>query len=64
MNRIMVPKRSSGHVGSAGVKFTLQSQQPQQQPSQLELPPPQQELQETVFRPPKQKTKKLKFQRE
>lgn len=62
MNSIMIPKRSSGHIGSGGVKFTVQ--QPSQQ--QLELPPPQQKLQETVFRPPtpKQKVKKFRYQRE
>lgn len=58
----MIPKKSSGHVGSAGVKFQVQPMttppipQPQQQQEQEE--------QESIFRQPKQKRKKLKFQRE
>jgi hypothetical protein len=56
----MLSKKSSGHVGSGGVKFNpVQPQQPIIQPQ-----PQQQEIQETVFRPPKQKKTKLKFQRE
>jgi hypothetical protein len=74
----MLSKKSSGHVGSGGVKHIPVQKSTsigsggvnfipvlsQQKPSQLEPPPQQQELQETVFRIPKQKIKKLKYQRE
>jgi hypothetical protein len=56
----MFAHRSSGKIGTAGVKH--QPVQKDQQPiPQVEI---KQEIEETVFRPPKEKRKKLKFQRE
>jgi len=56
----MFAHRSSGKIGTAGVKPTPRDQQPAI-PPQVEI---KQEIEETVFRPPKEKRKKLKFQRE
>jgi len=56
----MFAHRSSGKIGSAGVKPTPKDQKPAPMP-QMEI---KQEVEETVFRPPKEKRKKLKFQRE
>ena len=56
----MFSHRSSGKIGSAGVKPTPHDQKPALMP-QIEI---RQEVEETVFRPPKEKRKKLKFQRE
>jgi len=55
----MLPKRSSGHIGSGGVRFEVK-------PAITAPPPPQteQEQVETIFRQPKVKKTKLKFQRE
>lgn len=55
----MFAHRSSGKIGSAGVKPTPHDQKPAI--PQMEI---KQEVEETVFRPPKEKRKKLKFQRE
>jgi hypothetical protein len=55
----MLSKRSSGHIGSGGVRFETK---PTTQPPPP--PKPEQEPEETVFRQPRQKPKKLKFQRE
>jgi hypothetical protein len=56
----MFAHRSSGKIGTAGVKATPKDQEPaiEVQPQQV------QQTEETVFHPPKQKKKKLKFQRE
>lgn len=56
----MLSKRSSGHIGSGGVRFEVK---PVTVP-QLQPQPTEQEQTETVFRQPRQKPKKLKFQRE
>jgi hypothetical protein len=56
----MLSKRSSGHIGSAGVRFDPKPTRP----VQPEVKQTEQEPEETVFRQPKQKPKKLKFQRE
>jgi hypothetical protein len=55
----MFAHRSSGKIGTAGVKPTPKDQQPAI--PQVEI---KQEIEEAVFRPPKEKRKKLKFQRE
>jgi len=54
----MFAHRSSGRIGSGGVKPTPKDQQPA-----IPQPQVQQDI-ETVFRPLKEKRKKLKFQRE
>lgn len=54
--------RSSGKIGTAGVKPS-----PQPQPQQLQEPIKEQsekKIDDSIFKLPKQKTKKLKFQRE
>jgi hypothetical protein len=56
----MLSKRSSGHIGSGGVRFEVK----QTVPTQPQPQPTEQEQVETVFRQPRQKPKKLKFQRE
>ena len=55
----MFTHRSSGRIGSGGVK-----QLPKDQPPAPPMPIQHQEIEETVFRKPKDKKKKLKFQRE
>lgn len=55
----MFAHRSSGKIGTAGVKPTPVEQKPAI--PQVEI---KQEVEETVFRPPKEKRKKLKFMRE
>jgi hypothetical protein len=52
----MFSHRSSGKIGSGGVKPTPKDQLP--------IQTPQTQKEETVFRTPKEKKKKLKFQRE
>lgn len=59
----MFAHRSSGKIGTAGVKH--QPVQKDQQPIiQEEDRRKEESIEETVFRPPKEKRKKLKFQRE
>lgn len=60
----MFAHRSSGKIGTAGVKPSPQPQQSQPQQERQERQRLEQEIEETVFRPPKEKRKKLKFQRE
>jgi hypothetical protein len=55
----MFAHRSSGRIGSGGVKPTPKDQQPAI-PQVVQV----QQSEETVFRQPKEKRKKLKFQRE
>lgn len=57
----MFAHRSSGKIGTAGVKPTPNDQEPA-----IEVQPRRKEesLEVTVFRPLKDKRKKLKFQRE
>jgi hypothetical protein len=58
----MFAHRSSGKIGTAGVKPTPRDQEPAipQEEDKRKMEP----IEETVFHPPKQKKKKLKFQRE
>jgi len=58
----MLSHRSSGKIGTAGVKH--QSVQKDQQMIQEEERQKAEPIEETVFRPPKEKRKKLKFQRD
>jgi hypothetical protein len=60
----MLSHRSSGKIGSAGVKPTPHDQKPAPMPQMEESNTRGNPLEETVFRPPKEKRKKLKFQRE
>jgi hypothetical protein len=61
----MLSHRSSGKIGSAGVKPTPKDQKPAPMPQMEESDVRgRNPLEETVFRPPKEKRKKLKFQRE
>ena len=60
----MLTHRSSGKIGTAGVKPSPQPKMEQPQFEEYEQSRNRHPLEETVFRPPKEKKKKLKFQRE